>query len=174
MCLQLGLCKETVKQSELVMLPLCVYIKPPCETGSGHWCRNCPVIDTLCMHMLLCSPFTYWGLNKNGCLWQTAFAIAFLDGIFQCIFLTKVAFILIQISMDFILSDILNSKSYLADTKRVISHCWTHGGRDKMAVIFQTTFSDAFPWMKMHAFYLKFNWNSFLRVQLTISQYWFR
>ena len=27
---------------------------------------------------------------------------------------------------------------------------WTHWGRDKMAAIFQTTFSNAFSWMKMY------------------------
>ena len=50
----------------------------------------------------------------------------------------------------------------------------THWGRDKMAAIFQTPFSDAFSWMKMNEFRLKFHWSLFLRVQLTISQHWFR
>ena len=40
--------------------------------------------------------------------------------------------------------------------------------------IFQTTFSSTFSWMKMHKFWLRFNWILFLRVQLTISQHWFR
>ena len=31
-------------------------------------------------------------------------------------------------------------------------HDLTHWGRDKMAAIFQTTFSNAFSWMKMHKF----------------------
>ena len=50
----------------------------------------------------------------------------------------------------------------------------THWGRDKMADIFQTTFSSAFSWMKMFEFRLKFHWSLFLRVQLTIFQHWFR
>ena len=50
----------------------------------------------------------------------------------------------------------------------------THWGQDKMAVIFQTTFSTAFPWMEMFEFRLKFHWNLFLRVQLIILQHWFR
>ena len=50
----------------------------------------------------------------------------------------------------------------------------THWGRDKMAAIFQTTFSNAFCWMKMFEFQLRFHWNLFLRVQLTIFQHWFR
>ena len=50
----------------------------------------------------------------------------------------------------------------------------THWGRDKMAVISKTTFSNAFSWMKMFEFRLKFLWSLFPRVQLTIFQQWFR
>ena len=50
----------------------------------------------------------------------------------------------------------------------------THWGQDKMAAIFQTTFSNGFPWMKMHEFRLTFHWSLFLGVQLTIIQHWFR
>ena len=50
----------------------------------------------------------------------------------------------------------------------------THWGRDKMAAIFQMTFSDGFSWMKMYEFWLNFHWNLFLGVQLTIFQHWFR
>ena len=50
----------------------------------------------------------------------------------------------------------------------------THWGRDKMAAIFLTTFSNEFSWRKMFEFRLRFHWNLFLRVQLTIFQHWFR
>ena len=50
----------------------------------------------------------------------------------------------------------------------------THWGRDKMAAIFQTTFSNAFSWMKMNKFWLRFHRSLFPRVQLTIFQHWFR
>ena len=50
----------------------------------------------------------------------------------------------------------------------------THWGRDKMAAVSQTTHSDAFSWMKMLEFRLRFRWSLFLRVQLTIFQHWFR
>ena len=50
----------------------------------------------------------------------------------------------------------------------------THWGRDKMAAIFQTTFSNRFSWMKMYELWLKFQWNLFRGVQLTIFQHWFR
>ena len=50
----------------------------------------------------------------------------------------------------------------------------THWGRDKMAAIFLTTFSNAFSWMKMYEFRLRFHWNVFRRFELTIFHYWFR
>ena len=50
----------------------------------------------------------------------------------------------------------------------------THWGRDKIAAIFQTTFSNAFSWIKMYEFRLRFHWSLLLRVQLTIFQHWFR
>ena len=50
----------------------------------------------------------------------------------------------------------------------------THRGRDKMDAIAQTRVSSAFSWMKMYEFRLRFHWNSFLRVELTIFQHWFR
>ena len=50
----------------------------------------------------------------------------------------------------------------------------THWGRDKMAAIFQTTFSNAFSSVKMYEFRLRFHWGLFPMVQLTIFQHWFR
>ena len=50
----------------------------------------------------------------------------------------------------------------------------THWGRDKMAAISLTTLSNAFSWMTMLEFRIKFHWSLFIRVQLTISQHWFR
>ena len=49
--------------------------------------------------------------------------------------------------------------------------CW---GWDKMAAIFQRTFSNTFSWMKMNEFQLKFHWSLFPRVKLTIFKHWFR
>ena len=56
----------------------------------------------------------------------------------------------------------------------IFNRILTHWGRDKMAAVFQTTFSNAFSWMKMYEYWLKFHWSLFLRVQLTISHHWFR
>ena len=44
----------------------------------------------------------------------------------------------------------------------------------QMDAISQTTFSNAFSWMKMFEFRLKFHWSLFPRVKLTIFQHWFR
>ena len=43
-----------------------------------------------------------------------------------------------------------------------------------MVAIFIQTFSNAFSWMKMYEFLLRFHWSLLLRVQLTIFQLWFR
>ena len=43
-----------------------------------------------------------------------------------------------------------------------------------VAVISQTTFYIAFYWTRSFVFWLKFQWSLFLRVQLTLSQHWFR
>ena len=46
--------------------------------------------------------------------------------------------------------------------------------RDKVDAISQTTFWNAFSWMKMFELRLKFHWSLFPRVQLIIFQHWFR
>ena len=56
-------------------------------------------------------------------------------------------------------------------------HCWgylTHLPLNKWLPLLQTTFSNAFSWMKITEFGLKFHWIFFPGVQLTISQHWFR
>ena len=50
----------------------------------------------------------------------------------------------------------------------------THWGRDKMASISQTTLLNAFSWMKMYEFRLKFRWSLFLSVQSTLFHHRFR
>ena len=50
----------------------------------------------------------------------------------------------------------------------------THWGRDKMAGISQTTFSNAFFLIKLFEFRLKFHWSLFPRALLTLFQHWFR
>ena len=50
----------------------------------------------------------------------------------------------------------------------------TYWGRDKMADISYTTFSNGFSCMKMCIFRLRFHWNFFPGVQLTIFHHWFK
>ena len=57
---------------------------------------------------------------------------------------------------------------------RIPNNISTHWGRDKMATIFQTIFSNAFSWTKTCEFRLRFHWSLFLRLQLTIFHHWFR
>ena len=51
-------------------------------------------------------------------------------------------------------------------------HFLAHLPLDKIAAISQTTFSNAFSWMKSFVFWFEFHWS--LILILTISQYWFR
>ena len=53
-------------------------------------------------------------------------------------------------------------------------HVLTHWGQDKVAVIFQTTFSNEFSWMKMYQFRLRFHWSLLPRVKSTRFHPWFR
>ena len=46
----------------------------------------------------------------------------------------------------------------------------THLPLDKMAAFSQTTFSNAFSWMKSFTFWFEFHWNWFLRVQSALVQ----
>ena len=43
-----------------------------------------------------------------------------------------------------------------------------------MAAVLQMTLSNAFSWMKMSEFRLRFHWSLFLRVQIAKIQHWFR
>ena len=67
----------------------------------------------------------------------------------------------------------LFSKAYMRGKGRARVNL-THWGRDEMADIFQTTFSNAFSGRKMYDFRFGFQWSLFLRVQLTLFQHWFR
>ena len=51
----------------------------------------------------------------------------------------------------------------------IVSSGLIYWGQNKMDTIFHTTFSNAFSWLKMYEFQLRFHWSLFLRVQLTIS-----
>ena len=65
-------------------------------------------------------------------------------------------------------------ENWSCENKATLHQVLTHWGRDKMAAISQTTFSNAFSWMKMFKYRLKFHWILFWRDQLTIFQHRFR
>ena len=124
------------------------------------------------------------------------------DDIFKCIFLNESIWIWINISLKFVPRCPIDNIPALVQIMawrwpgdkplsepmmvRLPTHIcvtrpqWvkippiTHWGRDKFAAISQTTFSNAFTWMKMYAFHLRFHWSLFLRFELTIFQLWFR
>ena len=78
------------------------------------------------------------------------------------------------------------SKANFVEFELWVKNCWwngplilsiptlTHWGRDNMAAIFQTIFSNTFSWMITYKFWLQFHWSLFLRVQSTIFQHWLR
>ena len=49
-----------------------------------------------------------------------------------------------------------------------------HYGRDKMAAISQTTFSNAFSWLRIIAVWFEFHWNFIWRVPFAIRHNWHR
>ena len=51
--------------------------------------------------------------------------------------------------------------TWFSTTDCYVSHALTHCGQDEMAAILQTMFSNAFSWMKVYEFGLKFHWRLF-------------
>ena len=118
----------------------------------------------------------------------------FTDNIFKCIFMNEKFCILLKISLKFVPKGPVDStpvlvqemarrptgkKPYNVDNNGIRYSVWvagqlTHLPMQKMIAISQTTFSNAFSWMKSFVFCLKFHWSLYLRVQLTVRQCWFR
>ena len=83
----------------------------------------------------------------------------FAEDLFKCIFLKENTAIYIQFFVE------IHSKGQLTRSLEMSTALLTDKGRDKMADIFQTAFSNAFCWMKMYDFRQKFHWSLFLWVQ---------
>ena len=62
----------------------------------------------------------------------------------------------------------------LAKSRCVIIQSCLSFNLDKMSTISQTIFSIAFSWMTIFVFWFKFHWSLFVKLQLTISEHWFR
>ena len=80
----------------------------------------------------------------------------------------------IKASIPTLLASIWSCTKEFGVVSMLIMGSLTHWGWAKMADIFQTTFSNAFYWMKIYEFGLSFHWKLFLGVQLTKFQHWFR
>ena len=61
--------------------------------------------------------------------------------------------------------------TYHHPTSDQINTRLTHWGPEQMASISQTTYSNAFLWIKTYEFGLRLHWSLFLRFQLTIFQH---
>ena len=79
-----------------------------------------------------------------------------------------------QISLCWIKAITINTADLIRMQLNLSCPGLTHWGWSKMAAIFQTTFSNAFSWMKMYEFRLRFHWNFFPRVQITVFHHCFR
>ena len=112
--------------------------------------------------------------EQNGC--------HFPDEIFQYILLNGNVRIMTQISLTIAHKGAIYSESTCVNGSGLVHEQLmtqahgrlTHRGRVKMATMLQTTFSNAYSWMKSCDFLLQFLWSLFLRVQLAISQDCFR
>ena len=124
-------------------------------------------------------------------------ASCFADNIFKCIFLNENVWILLKISLMVVSNVSINNIPALVqimawrrpgDTPlsepmmvnlpthglNELTEWLTHWGWDKMPTVSQTTYSNAFSWMKMYEFRLRFHWCLFLTFQLILFQHWFR
>ena len=127
-----------------------------------------------------------WGLKHNG--WY------FANSNFKYIFMDEHAWILIKISRKCIPGHVIGINWgfvqvvvwWYVGTKPlpkpdmtmpcgvIRPHCVNSLRPRQMDAIFQTILSNAFSWMKMLEFRLKFHWSLFLRAQLRIVHHCFR
>ena len=119
--------------------------------------KHCSEMENVPMwkHRLTRMNLTYWALNTMAARWH--FQIMHLLGRIYCV--------LLQISLTFIHHWSMQWFGMKQLTSHYLEQCLTHWSRDKMAANFQTTFSNAFSWMKMCNFLLRFHWNLFPGVQ---------
>ena len=93
---------------------------------------------------------------------------------------TGVLICLVLIDCDYVTPSLISSCNLIpspVESTKWTNHdrsLLTHWDRDKMDAISQTTFSNAFSWMKIYKFRLRFHWSLFPGVQLKIFQHWFR
>ena len=129
-----------------------------CYTGLRYNDTRCSLAFDMMLYHLAKKSLTHQGPDKMATLlylWH--FEIHFVD--------RKLVFSIISGHWD--AADCRNPSSW---KERTCLSNLTNWGWEKTADILQTTFSNAFSWMKIFAF----DWGLFLRVQSTIMQQWFR
>ena len=120
-------------------------------------------------HWPLCGEFTgdRWILRTNGQLRRKCFHLMTSSW--------KPPWYLCQLTRSAVMfSWLMRLFNHCHRCETIQSHGLTHWGRDKMAAIFQTAFSNAFSWMKIYKFWLRFHWNFFPRVQIITFHHCFR
>ena len=117
----------------------------------------------------------------------------FADDVFKCIFLNENVWILLKISLKFVPKGPIKNIPSLVQVMAwrrpgdkplsepmmvsLLTHICVarpHLPLGKMAAFPQTIYSTAFSRMRSVVLWLKFHWSLFIRVQLTITQHWFR
>ena len=141
-------------------------------------CQNPPVSAPqplrTCVNIALVS---HWGILSNGCHCAQPWFMHYTEDttIVQWLSHQYVTLLIVSKSPPCCL---YHDKHTTMASPIILVLCYLHFlntlRQRKMDAISQTTFSSAFSWMKMFEFRLKFHWNLFLRVQLTIFQHWFR
>ena len=73
--------------------------------------------------------------------------------------------------------EIIDMHRGMCDNGNKVIICFSfeaHHPINKRATILQKISSDAFSWVRSRVLWSKFHWSLFLRVQVKISEYWFR
>ena len=140
------------------------------------------LIYEACQQKLTC--LTHWGRDKINAILQTTFsnAISWMKKNFNEVCSLRSNWQYSSIGSDNGLAPTRRQAIIWANDDPVQRRIYaslglnelTHRGRDKMDIIFQTTFSSEFSWMKMYEFRWRFHWNLFLGFELTIFHHWFR
>ena len=86
--------------------------------------------------------------------------------------------VMVEPTLNRLVAAISSCLNFMLHHQMLYDFCWihtmhlTHWDRNKMVTILQTTFWNAFSWMQIGVFWLKYHWNFFPKAQLTIIQHW--
>ena len=115
-----------------------------------------------------------WYFSSYALVFHISLDVVLVQFCVACLFIRKIMWKSTVSKLDCIL--FLQSKDSTYLVLKIYGNktsSWSHLPLDKIAAISQT-FLSTFSWMKKFEFWLKFHWNLFLKVQITIAQHWFR